>query len=94
MQSIILVIKFNQQKLNCCVSTQFFTLFNSIECVLDESPTPKVWKSIHKGPVSRLALTKNGTILVSGGSDSSVRIWDLYHNACLKNLTGLQGVVR
>lgn len=78
----------------CFVSNQFLTLSNSVEYVLDENPAPKVWKSIHKGPVSRLALTKNGTILISGGSDSSVRIWDLYHNACLKNLSGLQGVVR
>ncbi|KAG8281074.1 Transducin (beta)-like 3 [Homalodisca vitripennis] len=60
----------------------------------EENTNPKVWKSIHKGPVARVTLNHCGTILVSGGSDSSVRIWDLTHNACLRNLTGLQGVVR
>uniref|UniRef100_A0A1B6ELF2 U3 small nucleolar RNA-associated protein 13 C-terminal domain-containing protein n=1 Tax=Cuerna arida TaxID=1464854 RepID=A0A1B6ELF2_9HEMI len=59
----------------------------------EENTNPKVWKSIHKGPVARVTLNHCGTMLMSGGSDSSVRVWDLSHNACLRNLTGLQGVV-
>nr|CAD7264084.1 unnamed protein product [Timema shepardi] len=53
----------------------------------------KMWKSIHKGPVARLALNPTGWLMASGGSDSSVRIWDLQHQACTLNLRGIQGVV-
>lgn len=54
----------------------------------------KSWKSIHKGPVARITLTTNGTVMASGGSDSSVRLWDLVHQSCTHNLSGVQGVVR
>nr|CAD7410391.1 unnamed protein product [Timema poppensis] len=53
----------------------------------------KMWKSIHKGPVARLALNPTGWLMASGGSDSSVRIWDLQHQACTLNLRGIKGVV-
>lgn len=51
----------------------------------------KMWKYIHKGPIAKLSL--NGDDLASGGSDGSVRIWDLVHQACKLNLKGCQGVV-
>jgi U3 small nucleolar RNA-associated protein 13 len=54
----------------------------------------KVWKSVHKGPVARIAITPHGTVMASGGSDSSVRLWDLVHQSCTHNLLGIQGVVR
>lgn len=54
----------------------------------------KVWKSIHKGPVAKLAIISNGTMMASGGSDSSIRLWDLVHQSCTHNLVGIQGVVR
>ncbi|KAK9499793.1 hypothetical protein O3M35_002763 [Rhynocoris fuscipes] len=60
---------------------------------LQESEVIKQWKSIHKGPVSRLAINLNSTILASGGSDSSIRIWDLQYNCCKHKLIGLTGVV-
>ncbi|XP_011308601.1 transducin beta-like protein 3 [Fopius arisanus] len=57
-------------------------------------PTPKkVWKSIHKGPVPHIALSPEDQLMVSGGSDSSVRLWNLHHHSCTHNLKGLQGVV-
>ncbi|XP_054267492.1 transducin beta-like protein 3 [Macrosteles quadrilineatus] len=59
----------------------------------EEEPVPQMWKGLHRGPVARTALTGDGAVLVSGGSDSSVRVWDLHHHACLRNLKGLQGVV-
>lgn len=53
----------------------------------------KAWKCIHKGPISKLAVNDDGNILASGGSDSSIRLWDLNHQTCTHNLRGLQGVV-
>ncbi|KAK9692522.1 WD domain, G-beta repeat [Popillia japonica] len=51
----------------------------------------KQWKYIHKGPIAKLQLGNN--ILISGGSDSTIRCWDLEHQVCLFCLKGLEGVV-
>ena len=51
----------------------------------------KMWKSIHKGPVAKLSLMQS--TLASGGSDGSIRIWDLDRQSCSLNLKGAQGVV-
>ncbi|XP_044272735.1 transducin beta-like protein 3 [Tribolium madens] len=51
----------------------------------------KMWKYIHKGPIAKLSLKDK--FLASGGSDGSVRIWDLDHQTCILNLKGCQGVV-
>ncbi|KAJ8680434.1 hypothetical protein QAD02_016221 [Eretmocerus hayati] len=58
-----------------------------------EAKPIKLWKSIHNGPVSAIALTKNASKMGSGGIDGSVRLWDLQHRACTHNLKGAQGVV-
>lgn len=60
---------------------------------IPERKVIKLWKSVHKGPVAKLALTASGTLLASGGSDSSVRLWDLVHQSCTHNLIGVQGVI-
>ncbi|XP_060523217.1 transducin beta-like protein 3 [Cylas formicarius] len=51
----------------------------------------KTWKCIHKGSVAKLAL--NGDHLASGGSDSSIRLWNWQLQTCLLNLKGCTGVV-
>lgn len=50
-----------------------------------------MWKYIHKGPIASLKLNENR--LASGGSDGSVRIWDMQYQVCTKNLKGCQGVI-
>ncbi|XP_074106164.1 transducin beta-like protein 3 [Cotesia typhae] len=52
----------------------------------------KHWKSIHQGPVPLIRFFGND-IMVSGGSDSSIRLWNLQHHSCTHNLKGVQGVV-
>jgi len=39
-------------------------------------------------------LSSSGDLLATGGTDSSVRLWDLEHQSCKSNLTGFQGVTR
>ncbi|XP_076671392.1 transducin beta-like protein 3 [Andrena cerasifolii] len=53
----------------------------------------KLWKSLHKGPVVCIDHSSERNLIVSGGSDSTVRLWDLQHHACIHNLRGVLGVV-
>ncbi|XP_015595492.1 transducin beta-like protein 3 isoform X2 [Cephus cinctus] len=53
----------------------------------------KMWKSIHNGPVAKIAISSDGLSMSSGGSDSNVRMWDLQHHACTHSFKGIQGVV-
>ncbi|XP_066588920.1 transducin beta-like protein 3 [Prorops nasuta] len=53
----------------------------------------KIWKSIHKGPVAKLALSSNEYMMASGGSDGCVKLWNLENNSCNYNLKEIQGVV-
>ncbi|KAL0100232.1 hypothetical protein PUN28_019568 [Cardiocondyla obscurior] len=50
----------------------------------------QLWKSIHKGPVMQITLLNN--VMASGGSDGSVRLWNIQNCACTYNLKGIQGV--
>ncbi|XP_025995592.1 transducin beta-like protein 3 [Solenopsis invicta] len=52
----------------------------------------KLWKSIHKGSVIRITLLDN-ILMASGGSDGTVRLWNLQHYACTHSLKGIQGVI-
>lgn len=53
----------------------------------------KQWKAIHQGPVPQLTFNGNGNIIASGGTDSSVRLWDYEQKVCLGALRGCQGVI-
>ncbi|KZC07335.1 Transducin beta-like protein 3, partial [Dufourea novaeangliae] len=53
----------------------------------------KVWKSIHKGPVHHIAYCSERNLMVSGGIDGTIKVWDLNHHTCTHNLKGAQGVI-
>lgn len=53
----------------------------------------KLWKSIHKGPVVHIAHSVERNLMASGGTDGSIRLWDLQHHSCTHNLKEIQGVI-
>lgn len=53
----------------------------------------KMWKSGHQGPIPMLDFNANATLVASGGSDSSVRIWDHQRKTCIGSLRGCSGVL-
>lgn len=57
-----------------------------------EGTVVKMWKSIHQGPISRIAFDEADKLIATGGCDSSVRVWDYANKICLANLKGVQGV--
>lgn len=77
----------NNEQIVSAHKSGLFKLWN-----YEDKTLVKQWRSVHKGPVAELAITGDGSILASGGSDSSVRLWDMKYNACIKNLTGIKGV--
>ncbi|XP_076764821.1 transducin beta-like protein 3 [Xylocopa sonorina] len=57
-----------------------------------ENKLLKLWKSIHKAPVVRIAYSTERNLMASGSSDGTTRLWNLQHHACTQNLKGVQGV--
>lgn len=51
------------------------------------------WKAIHQGPVPRLTFNADSTLIASGGTDASVRLWNAAQRVCLGALRGCQGVI-
>ncbi|XP_076046219.1 transducin beta-like protein 3 [Oratosquilla oratoria] len=52
----------------------------------------RTFKSYHKGPVMVMTWDASSTLLMTGGADSSARIWDLGQKYCTHSLKGAQGV--
>lgn len=48
----------------------------------------------HNGPVTCLAVDVTGTLLVSGGTDGMVKLWNTTAKALLTSLDGVGGPVR
>src|SRR5262249_53011790 len=47
----------------------------------------------HKSPVEAVAVTPDGRLIISGGQDGTVRVWDLVSGRLKRTLTGHTGTV-
>ncbi|MFC7534521.1 NB-ARC domain-containing protein [Actinoplanes sp. GCM10030250] len=63
---------------------------------LPDLPEAELRRSLmgHSGPVTALALTSDGKLLISGGTDRAVRVWDTTTGDLRLELTGHAGTVR
>ncbi|XP_041474623.1 transducin beta-like protein 3 isoform X1 [Lytechinus variegatus] len=53
----------------------------------------RTWQSLHRGPVVSMAFDSTSTLLATGSSDSTIKLWDIIRQYCTHNLRGSQGVV-
>ncbi|XP_033631060.1 transducin beta-like protein 3 [Asterias rubens] len=53
----------------------------------------RTWKAIHVGPIVSMAFDPTSTLLATGSSDSTIKLWDIVQQYCTHNLKGSQGVV-
>ncbi|CAD7080095.1 unnamed protein product [Hermetia illucens] len=53
----------------------------------------KMWKAVHQGPIAKLCFRRDGNMVATGGSDSTIRTWDYVKKTCVSALKGSQGVV-
>ncbi|XP_070581106.1 transducin beta-like protein 3 isoform X2 [Ptychodera flava] len=58
-----------------------------------ENQCTRTWKAIHMAPIASMAFDSTSTLLATGGSDSTIKIWDVIKQYCTHNLKGSQGVV-
>eukprot|EP00058_Branchiostoma_floridae_P020644 XP_002606134.1 hypothetical protein BRAFLDRAFT_88045 [Branchiostoma floridae] len=53
----------------------------------------RTWKAIHISPVSYMTFDTTSTLLATGGTDSTIKVWHVIQQYCTHNLKGCQGVV-
>ncbi|KAL4659135.1 transducin beta-like protein 3 [Arapaima gigas] len=58
-----------------------------------QSTCVRSWRAIHMTPVSSMTFDPTSTLLATGGSDSTIKIWDVLKQYCTHNLKGSSGVV-
>lgn len=51
------------------------------------------FKSIHQAPISILKINQSGTLLATGSSDGTIKLWNLKNHYCSRNLKGVNGVI-
>ena len=54
----------------------------------------RTWKAIHTAPIQCMSFDATSTLLATGSSDFTTKIWDIQAQYCTHNLRGAQGIVR
>jgi len=53
----------------------------------------KTWKAVHKAPIASMTFDTTSTLLATGSSDSTVKVWDIIKQYYTHNFKGSSGVV-
>lgn len=53
----------------------------------------KTWKALHRAPIASMAFDSTSTLLATGSSDSTVKVWDVIKQYYTHNFKGSSGVV-
>ena len=58
-----------------------------------ESVLLRTWKSLHVGPVASIKIDSTNSFTATGGSDGSIKVWDIVNNYCTHNFKEAKGVI-
>ncbi|OTF74200.1 WD domain containing protein, partial [Euroglyphus maynei] len=54
----------------------------------------RTWKSMHIGPIARIRFDMTGTLIATGGSDGTIKLWNLIQKYCTHNFRNhIRGVI-
>ncbi|KAL9962409.1 hypothetical protein ACROYT_G031510 [Oculina patagonica] len=53
----------------------------------------RTWKAVHRAPIVSMVFDSTSTLLATGSSDSTVKVWDIIKQYYTHNFKGSQGVV-
>jgi U3 small nucleolar RNA-associated protein 13 len=59
-----------------------------------ESLCIRTWKATHIAPIQSMNIDSTSSLLATGSSDFTCKIWDLNAQYCTHNLKGAQGIIR
>ncbi|CAF0778878.1 unnamed protein product [Brachionus calyciflorus] len=54
----------------------------------------RTWKAIHTAPIHYMAFDSTSTLLATGSSDYTTKVWDIQAQYCTHNLKGSTGIIR
>lgn len=78
----------NDEILIIAYHSGLITKFNLIDDTVQRE-----FKSIHSAPVAQLRINPSNTLLATGSSDGTVKLWNLINHYCSHNLKGVNGVI-
>lgn len=58
------------------------------------SKCTRTWKAIHTAPISTMSFDTSSTLLATGSSDFTTKIWDIHSQYCTHNLKGAQATIK
>jgi len=68
-------------------------LMHQFELGAEEQKVSRRWKAIHKTPVLEMVFDQTSTLLASGSSDSTIKVYDVTKQYYTHNFKGSQGVI-
>ena len=54
----------------------------------------RTWKAIHTAPILTMSFDTTSTLLATGSSDFTTKIWDIHSQYCTHNLKGAQATIK
>ncbi|XP_032834500.2 transducin beta-like protein 3 isoform X1 [Petromyzon marinus] len=59
----------------------------------DAAVCQRTWKAVHVAPIVSMAFDATSTLLATGSSDATIKVWDIVKQYCTHNFRGSSGVV-
>eukprot|EP00794_Sanderia_malayensis_P012111 gene12111-13362_t len=58
-----------------------------------EQTVTRKWKTLHNSPIICMAFDSTSTLLATGSTDNTIKVWDIVKQYCTHNLRGSRGII-